>query len=194
MTREVSVDENPGRGLSYALITTAIGRIGIAWSDRGVVRLQLPESDDATTVASLIRGGEMVASPLSARMVLLADALECYGRGERRDFSATPLDLSGLPDFHRTIYAATLRLSWGETATYGQLADRVGAAGAARAVGQAMARNPIPVIIPCHRVLASGQRMGGFSAPGGGITKARLLALEGVHLGGTPSLPGLFSD
>ena len=94
MTREVSVDENPGRGLSYALITTAIGRIGIAWSDRGVVRLQLPESDDATTVASLIRGGEMVASPLSARMVLLADALECYGRGERRDFSATPLDLS----------------------------------------------------------------------------------------------------
>jgi methylated-DNA-[protein]-cysteine S-methyltransferase len=83
-------------------------------------------------------------------------------------------------------------LDWGQTATYGELARQVGSPGAARAVGQAMGHNPVPIIIPCHRVLAAGRKIGGFSAYGGAVTKERLLALEGVHLGdGTPLLPGL---
>ena len=102
------------------------------------------------------------------------------------------LDLTGVGDFHRRIYDLTRDVGWGETITYGELARRVGAPGAARAVGQAMGRNPIPIIIPCHRVLASGGKVGGFSAFGGAVTKTRLLALEGVHLDkGTPLLPGL---
>jgi methylated-DNA-[protein]-cysteine S-methyltransferase len=112
--------------------------------------------------------------------------------GECVDFSPLVLDLSGVGGFYRRIYEATRRLAWGETATYGELARRVGSPGAARAVGQAMGRNPIPLIVPCHRVLASGHGIGGFSAFGGAVTKTRLLALEGVHLGdGTPPIPGL---
>jgi methylated-DNA-[protein]-cysteine S-methyltransferase len=112
--------------------------------------------------------------------------------GERIDFSAIMLDLAGVGPFHRGIYEALRRVGWGETTTYGALARQIGDPGASRAVGQAMGRNPIPVIIPCHRVLASGGKPGGFSAFGGAVTKQRLLALEGVHLdGGWPLLPGL---
>jgi methylated-DNA-[protein]-cysteine S-methyltransferase len=119
-------------------------------------------------------------------------AVERYAAGKRIDFSMLALDLQGVGDFHRQIYEAARRVGWGETVTYGELARRVGSPGAARAVGQAMGRNPIPLIIPCHRVLASGHKIGGFSAFGGAVTKTRLLALEGVHLDqGTPLLPGL---
>jgi methylated-DNA-[protein]-cysteine S-methyltransferase len=118
--------------------------------------------------------------------------VERYLSGARVDFSPLALDLAGVGGFHRRIYEAACRIGWGETTTYGELARQVGSPGAARAVGQAMGRNPIPLIIPCHRVLASGHRIGGFSAFGGAVTKTRLLALEGVHLGdGTPPIPGL---
>jgi methylated-DNA-[protein]-cysteine S-methyltransferase len=96
-----------------------------------------------------------------------------------------PLYLDGVPDFHPALYEEMLKLGWGETVTYGELAERVGAPGAAQSVGTAMGRNPVPVIVPCHRVLASGNKLGGFSAPGGGRTKLRLLEMEGVHLGFT---------
>ncbi len=100
------------------------------------------------------------------------------------------LDLTGVSDFHRQIYEKARGIGWGETSTYGALARQAGFPDAARAVGQAMGRNPIPIIIPCHRVLASGRKVGGFSAFGGADTKQRLLALEGVELG-EPMLPGL---
>jgi methylated-DNA-[protein]-cysteine S-methyltransferase len=103
--------------------------------------------------------------------------------GERIDFSAVALDLAGVAPFYAEIYDAARRVGWGETATYGELARRVGAPGAARAVGQAMARNPVAVIIPCHRILASGNKVGGFSAFGGAFSKQKLLGLEGVRIG-----------
>ena len=87
-----------------------------------------------------------------------------------------PLDLAGLPPFHEKVLAAARRISYGRTATYGELAARAGSPRAARAVGQAMAHNPVPLIIPCHRVLAAGGRLGGY---GGGLDlKRRLLGLE----------------
>jgi methylated-DNA-[protein]-cysteine S-methyltransferase len=116
--------------------------------------------------------------------------LERYFEGERIDFGGVALDLSGVGSFQRAIYDAARALAWGETATYGDLARQAGSPGAARAVGQAMGHNPVPIIIPCHRVLAAGRKIGGFSAHGGALTKQRLLAMEGVHLGGTPLLPG----
>ena len=109
--------------------------------------------------------------------------LERYFAGERIDFASVALDLGGVGPFHRAIYDATRSLGWGQTATYGDLARQAGSPGAARAVGQAMGHNPVPIIIPCHRVLAAGRKIGGFSAYGGALTKERLLALEGVHLG-----------
>ena len=104
------------------------------------------------------------------------------------DFSSVPLDLTDVSAFHSRVYEATRGVGWGQTASYGQLARRAGCPEAARAVGQALSRNPIAIIIPCHRVVARGHRVGGFSAYGGTTTKERLLALEGVRLGGDAPL------
>ncbi len=103
-------------------------------------------------------------------------------------------DLSGLDPFRRQLYETMRGLPWGRTTTYGALARTLGLTQweGARDVGEAMGRNPVPIVIPCHRVLAAGQKLGGFSAPGGAATKSKLLALEGVRFdGGAPRLPGL---
>jgi len=111
-------------------------------------------------------------------------AAQRYFDGEETDFSQVRLDLGGQDGFFIQIYDALRRVGWGHTTTYGALAKEVGAGReAARDVGEAMARNPAPLIIPCHRVLAAGGKIGGFSAPGGAATKTRMLELEGVRVG-----------
>jgi len=110
-------------------------------------------------------------------------AVRRYFAGEETDFSGFAVDLGEQPPFFRQIYAATRRIGWGRTTTYGALAKELGAGPeAARDVGQAMAQNPVALIIPCHRVLAAGGKVGGFSAPGGAVAKRRMLELEGVDL------------
>jgi methylated-DNA-[protein]-cysteine S-methyltransferase len=180
-------------GLRYCLFDTEFGTVGVSWSARGLTRLQLPESSRAATERRLRNSSPDTApGEPPSRVKQAMAAVERYLTGTTIDFAQVPLDLAGVGDFHRRIYDAARRIGWGETATYGELARRVGSPGAARAVGQAMGRNPIPIIIPCHRVLASGRKIGGFSAFGGAATKTRLLALEGVHLGNSaPLLPGL---
>jgi methylated-DNA-[protein]-cysteine S-methyltransferase len=117
--------------------------------------------------------------------------LQRYFAGEEVNFSDVAVDLSGLSDFQQKLYQLLRGVGWGQTTTYGELARALGCPDA-RDVGQAMGKNPVPIIVPCHRVLAAGSKIGGFSAPGGAVTKEKLLALEGVHVhGGTPRLPGL---
>jgi len=99
-----------------------------------------------------------------------------------------PLDLDGVPEFHRKVYDASRRIARGQILTYGELAALAGSPLASRAVGQAMGNNPFAPIVPCHRVLAAGGHSGGFSAPGGVITKLRMLAIEGAAPNGQPSL------
>jgi len=115
-------------------------------------------------------------------MVRVIERVRHHLAGRLRDFSAVLLDLDGLPTFTRRVYEAARAVPAGQTVTYGELAARCGSPGGARAVGQAMARNPVALIIPCHRVLAAGGRLGGFSGPGGLDLKVRMLALEGVSL------------
>ena len=103
-------------------------------------------------------------------------------RGDAVDLTFVSLDMDGLPEFHQRVYDVARTIPPGVTLTYGEVAKRLGDPGSARAVGQALGRNPIPVIVPCHRVLAAGGKTGGFSAPGGSATKLNLLALEGAHL------------
>ena len=182
----------PPRLERYCLFDTAIGPCGIAWTEQGLTRLQLPASDRATTerrVRSRTSGsGPHVPPPAIAEVIA---AIRRYMAGERVDFYAVAVDLTGVSAFHRRLYDALRSVGWGQTTTYGELARRLGLPDA-RDVGQAMGKNPVPVVIPCHRVLAAGNRIGGFSAPGGSLTKERLLALEGVHLdGNAPRLPGL---
>jgi methylated-DNA-[protein]-cysteine S-methyltransferase len=114
-------------------------------------------------------------------------AAQRYFDGEAVDFSEVRLDLDGQDDFFRQIYEAARRVGWGRTTTYGTLAKELGRDWeGARDVGVAMSKNPVPLIIPCHRVLAAGGKVGGFSAPGGAVAKRRMLELERVNLDPPP--------
>jgi len=182
----------PDSMLHHAFVDTAIGCIGIAWSGTGVVRLQLPGASPEETRQRLLRRltGSTEAGPEAAPFGL-AGLLRRYAQGEAVDFDGVAIDLGDLPAQRQAIYAELRKIGWGATSTYGEIARRIGQPGAARAVGGAMGSNPVPLILPCHRVLASNQRPGGFSAPGGVDAKARLLALEGRGFQATPLLPGL---
>jgi methylated-DNA-[protein]-cysteine S-methyltransferase len=170
--------------MHHCLFETDLGACGVAWSERGLTRFQLPEADKRATERRLtLRALDSRPKAPPAQIAEAIADVQRYMAGERVDFSAIALDLAGVAPFYVEIYAVARRVGWGETATYGELAHRAGAPGAARAVGQAMARNPIAVIIPCHRILASGNKVGGFSAFGGTVSKQRLLGLEGVRLG-----------
>jgi methylated-DNA-[protein]-cysteine S-methyltransferase len=173
----------------YHVFETAMGFCAIAWSDAGVVRFQLPVKS-AEAGDRLMRrradGAEPGAPPEDVAGVVAA--AKRYFDGEETDFSRVRLDLDGEDAFFSQIYSALRRVGWGRTTTYGALAKEIGAGReAAREVGEAMARNPAPLIIPCHRVLAAGGGIGGFSAPGGSTTKIRMLALEGVRVGAPES-------
>lgn len=167
---------------SYLIFETAGGPCGIAWSRIGVLRFQLP-ADDAETTRRLVLRRLPSAEPADPPPAIAeaVTAVRRYFAGETVDFSGVPLDLSGQSQFFTAIYNAARGVAWGQTTTYGALARELGAgAEAARDVGQAMAKNPVALIIPCHRVLAAGGKVGGFSAPGGAGSKLRLLALEGI--------------
>lgn len=172
-------------------VETAIGPIGLLWTEVGIAGLALP-GDGAEAVRARfarIRPDAVANEPDGAAVPAIA-GLTTLLRGEPADFHSVPLDLDGVPAFDRRVYDVALAIRRGETMTYGAVASRLGEPGAARAVGAALGRNPIPIIVPCHRVLAAGGRMGGFSAPGGTSTKQRLLAIEGAAPGGQPDLFG----
>ena len=164
---------------------TALGEFGIGWTVQGIARLQLPGLEHDALAERINRDGAGTGEPTRA-VAAVIDKIEDYAEGEPVDFSDVKLDLADLPEFHRRAYEALLKIKWGATTTYGALARELGDVGLSRAVGQAMGANPIPLIIPCHRVLASNGRAGGFSAPGGANAKARMLALEGVVIGTPP--------
>jgi methylated-DNA-[protein]-cysteine S-methyltransferase len=169
----------------FTLFDTAFGRCGIAWRGEAVVAFALPGASDADTAAHLTR--RVPDAVLADPPLVIVNAVEAVRRlllGEGGDLASIPLDLTTVPEFERRVYEALRTVGPGETVTYGELAERLGSPGAARAVGMAMARNPIPVIIPCHRVLAGSGRSGGFSAPGGVTTKFRLLQIEQAGRGG----------
>lgn len=168
----------------YAVFETELGFAGIAWNDAGVRRFQLPSADATATCGSLLRRArEAKAAVPPVPIAQTIETVKRYFAGDRVDFSDVTLDLTDQSDAFREIYATARRVGYGETTTYGRVAKEIGRTGweAAREVGQAMARNPVALIIPCHRVLAAGGKLGGFSAPGGAETKVKMLSLEGVR-------------
>jgi methylated-DNA-[protein]-cysteine S-methyltransferase len=171
----------------YLIFETASGFCGIAWNSIGITRFQLPARSAEATERTLLRRLPDAEPGAPTHEVLEAiAAVKRYFAGEAVDFSDIRLDLGKQDEFFEQIYAAVRQVGWGHTTTYGTLAKELRAGPeAARDVGQAMARNPVPLIIPCHRVLAAGGKVGGFSAPGGSVAKIRMLELEGVHAGPT---------
>lgn len=176
-------------GHRYSIFETTGGFCGIAWNDAGVTRFQLPTGSELSTENLLLRRitqGQRSPPPVEIEKTIAL--VKRYFAGERIDFSGIRLDLEGQDEIFLNIYAAARRIGWGHTTTYGTIAKELGfGPEMARDVGQAMAKNPVALIIPCHRVLAAGGRIGGFSAPGGSTSKARMLEMEGVRL--TPPEP-----
>lgn len=173
----------------FALFDTAIGRCGIAWSERGVVGLHLPEAREAATRARLQRRfPDAREAPPPAAVVGAIEGIVALLQGEARDLSAVALDTEDVPEFHRRVFEVARTIAPGATLTYGEIAARLEAPGEARAVGEALGQNPFPIIVPCHRVLGAGGKVGGFSAHGGITTKLRLLSIEGAQPNAKPTL------
>jgi methylated-DNA-[protein]-cysteine S-methyltransferase len=168
----------------YTIFGTSNGFAAVAWSENGISGLRLPGSTEARAEASILRRFPLARrSPPSALVTRLISDINRYFNGEKVDFSTIPLDFGSQDPFFAQVYSEVRKLGWGETTTYGAVAKVLGAPPqAARDVGQAMASNPMPLIVPCHRVLAAGGKLGGFSAPGGSSSKARMLELEGVSV------------
>lgn len=146
--------------------------------------VQLPEADEARTRVRMRRrfpGAPEVPPPPD--VCAAAARIAALLGGERDDLRDIGLDMSGVPSFERRVYECVRAIAPGETLTYGEVAARLGEPGAARAVGQALGRNPFAPIVPCHRVLAADGRSGGFSARGGVATKLRMLQIEGARIG-----------
>jgi len=182
---------------AYCLFETPLGVCGLGWLDTGdsrtipaVAFLQLPEAtpqDTGQRIAQEFGGSRTNKLPLAITQVI--QKIGRHLRGELQDFRDVPLNLCAVGPFDQQVYRATLQIPAGETRSYGELAKALGRPGQARAVGQALARNPIPIIIPCHRVVAAGGRFGGFSAPGALLTKTKLLAIEKAKVAGLLAFP-----
>ncbi len=175
--------------IGFTLFDTNAGRCGVAWGPRGLVALQLPEADDGETVAKLCESApdaQPLTPPASVQAAL--DQIVALLAGAAGDLTSVELDMTAVPPFHRRVYQLIRTIPPGETMSYGEVATLLGSPGAARAVGQAMRRNPFALVVPCHRVLAAGG-LGGFSARGGLATKVRLLALEAAVQTPPPPTP-----
>jgi O-6-methylguanine DNA methyltransferase len=173
----------------FTLFDTSIGRCGIAWSERGIVAVQLPESREPDTRARLLKNHPDAtegAPPPEIQRAL--DCIVALMAGEEADLSSAVLDMQRVSPFHRRVYEVARTIAPGATISYGEIAKQMGTDGSARAVGQALGRNPFAIVVPCHRVLAASGKLGGFSANGGIATKLRMLSIEAARASGQGAL------
>lgn len=163
----------------YHLFETALGTIAIAWRGSCIVRLLLPQSDTAAMARKMQAFRASPGEP-PADIAAIISMVRRYAGGENLDFSSVNVSAGDVSAMREAIYVALRQVRHGETVTYGELAKRAGYPGQARDIGEAMGKNPVPLIVPCHRVVAAGGKIGGFSAPGGSVTKEKMLRLEGA--------------
>jgi methylated-DNA-[protein]-cysteine S-methyltransferase len=171
-----------GSGSGYALFDTALGRCAVAWTERGIAAVQLPEGRDTATakrVTKRVPDAEEAVPPRSVQQAI--DAIARLFQGEAQALDAVSLDFADLAEFPRRVFEAARAIPPGSTSSYGEIAKQIGAPSKARAVGQALGQNPFAVVVPCHRVLGADGRLTGFSANGGVTTKQRLLILESAY-------------
>jgi methylated-DNA-[protein]-cysteine S-methyltransferase len=173
----------------FALFDTTIGRCGIAWGPRGINAVQLPmSSEDKTRARIRQRYGDIAEAPPPAAVQSAIDGIVELLAGRPNDLTDVVLDLEDVTEFNRGVYDIARTIPPGKTLTYGDIAKRLGGVELSRDVGQALGRNPCPIVAPCHRVLAAGGKPGGFSANGGVTTKLKMLAIEGAVVNHTPNL------
>ncbi|MGA2291721.1 methylated-DNA--[protein]-cysteine S-methyltransferase [Bradyrhizobium sp.] len=176
-------------GHTFAIFDTAIGHCGILWGPRGINGVQLPmASEDKTRTRIRQRHGDIAEAEPPAEVQGAIDGIVELLAGKPNDLAGVVLDLDAVPEFHRGVYEIARGIPPGKTLTYGDIAKRLGGVELSRDVGQALGRNPCPIVVPCHRVLAAGGKPGGFSANGGVVTKLKMLAIEGAAVNHTPGL------
>ncbi|HZP19441.1 MAG TPA: methylated-DNA--[protein]-cysteine S-methyltransferase [Bauldia sp.] len=178
------------KGIAY--FDTTIGRCGIAWGPGGIVGIQLPAVDDEQMrVRMAQRFAGLPEADWPVKVGRAAAAITALLAGQPSDLWPIVLDMDGIPYFERRVYTIARTIPRGRTSTYGAIAAEIGDASLARSVGNALGRNPFAIVVPCHRVLGSGGKPGGFSASGGVITKLRLLNIERAR---TSEVPMLFDE
>jgi len=167
--------EQPPSPHGIVAFETALGVCAVRWTLAGIAAVRLP-SERTAALPRL----EAVHAPAAIRAAI--DGIVAVLAGEPVDLRWIPLDDAGLDPFRRSVYDATRGIAVGRNATYGEIARTIGRgdAEAAREVGAALARNPFPIVVPCHRVVGANGKLTGFSAPGGVETKRRMLELEGA--------------
>jgi methylated-DNA-[protein]-cysteine S-methyltransferase len=174
---------------NFAMFDTTIGRCGVAWGPRGINAVQLPMASEDKTRARIHQvHGDIAEAPPPAGVQAAIDGIVDLLAGKPNDLADVVLDLDGIPEFNRGVYDIARSIPPGKTLTYGDIAKRLGGVELSRDVGQALGRNPCPIVVPCHRVLAAGGKPGGFSANGGVATKLKMLAIEGAYVNHTPTL------
>lgn len=166
--------------IQYALIETLLGAVALVWRRDALVGVRLPAADEAALRASVLRSWAARETALEGAGADAADYVRALLGGEKPDGRAIPVDLPPMDDVSMRALHAARDIAVGETETYGAIARRLGDVSLARRVGQAMSRNPTPLVVPCHRVVGEGGRLVGFSAPGGVAMKLRLLNIEGA--------------
>ncbi len=173
----------------FTLFDTALGHCGIVWTGRGIAGVNLPEGSEEKTRARVKKRfpeAEEASPPPEIRKIV--EDVVALIAGEKIDFTHVTLDHAPLPEFSKRVYEIVRTIPIGHTLTYGDIARKLGDVSLAREVGQAMGRNPTPIIMPCHRVVAASGKTGGFSAPGGVDTKMELLSIERRHGDHAPTL------
>jgi methylated-DNA-[protein]-cysteine S-methyltransferase len=176
-----------GRG--YTVFDTAVGRCGIAWGELGVLGVQLPEAREIETRRRMYRlfpDTRELRPPAEIQGAI--DGIAALLRGKAADFSEVRLDMTDIRPFDARVYDFTRTIPRGETLTYGEVAAKLKASGAAHSVAQALSRNPFMLIVPCHRVLEAGGYADRISPNGGSISKRRLLSIEGAGSPGSKTL------
>jgi O-6-methylguanine DNA methyltransferase len=168
--------------LYYTLIPTALGPLGLGWSDAGIRHIYLPEATPDATARRLEAKGYAKRRKVAKHLDHSAKRIAQHLRGRPVDLDEVMLDLAHLPETRKQIYTTLRRVPRGTTLTYGELAERAGMPGTQQSVGTAMGENPCPIVIPCHRVLPAGGKLGHYSGPGGAVTKAQILRIEGLPI------------
>ena len=174
----------------FALFDTTIGMCALAWGPLGLVGVQLPADEGEAATRARMRHRfpdlqEVAPNDMAQHAIA---AIQGLLQGVHDDLRHIVLDMRGVSEFHQRIYAIARSIPPGQTRTYGEIAQELGDKGLSRAVGQAMGHNPFAPVVPCHRVLAAGNKPGGFSAGGGALTKLRMLGIEDARPNGMASL------
>jgi methylated-DNA-[protein]-cysteine S-methyltransferase len=170
-------------GKYYSLFSAKSGFGAVIASDTGLLEVMLPVMPLAGDMELYIRQLYPAASTQSSLTRQAAALLQRYFTGEVVKFDLA-LDLSACTCFQQEVYREVGKIPYGTVKSYKTVAVGIGRPKASRGIGSAMARNPLPIIIPCHRVVGSSGAMTGYSAPGGVATKKHLLIMEGVQLEG----------